>query len=441
MADCCFSKGYGIFFHSQAAPRFRQNRAMPMNSDDFRKLVKDALEHLYDTAYLEVHPLLAHLTGADTANRAIHAQKLRGLLKESIEILRPPQGMPSRSPEWRSYLALRYRYVQEMTVGQVENELGVSRRQLQRETQRGLEALASILWTRHGGEPATASAAELPAAVPAPELESELNQWELARQVCEVRTLVADALGLLTAALTPGQASVQIDLPRTLAPVLVDTTMTRQALLMTMRLLMQPAGGPLALTAVRQGEFMEIQLRAPAGAARPAENDWEAPRLLIRRQGGDLSVEDSQAAVWRVNIRLPMVGQTRVLVIDDNPAILQLFERYLTPQHYEIIKANNGVEILALVKESRPAVIILDIMMPNLDGWQVLRTLKENPDTAHTPIIICSVLKEPELALSLGADAYLKKPVERLALLAQVERLLDPQVPASATPPPRSPNN
>ncbi len=400
---------------------------MPLESADFRKLIKDALEHLYDTAYLEVHPLLPHLTGAGTSNRATHAQKLRSVLKESIEMLRPPQGMPSRSPEWRSYLALRYRYVQEMTVGQVENELGLSRRQLQREIQRGLEALASFLWANNGSEPVAPSAAE--AAAPAPELESELNQWELARQVCDVRTLVNDALGLLKAALATGQAAVEVNLPDPPAPVLVDTTMARQALLMTMRLLVQHTHGPLTLTAVQQGGFMEIQLRAPCGPVRPTENDWEAPRLLIRRQGGVLSVEEG-GTDWRVNIRLPMGGQTRVLVIDDNPAILQLFERYLTPQHYEIIKASSGAEVLALVKETRPAVIILDVMMPNLDGWQVLRSLKENPDSSRTPVIICSVLKEPELALSLGADAYLKKPVERLALLAQVERLLSPTVPA-----------
>jgi CheY-like chemotaxis protein len=413
---------------------------MPTESADFRKLVKDSLEHLYDTAYLEVHPLLPHLTSPDTANRATHAQKLRSLLKESLEMLRPPQGLPSRSPEWRSYLALRYRFVQEMTVGQVENELGLSRRQLQREIQRGLEALTSILWANHGAEPAAPSA-EPGAAATAPDLESELNQWQLARQSCEVRTLVDDTLGLLKAASAPGQAALEINLPNSLAPVLVDTTMARQALLMTMRLLLQHASGPITLTAVPQRDFMEIQLRATAGFVRPAENDWEAPRLLIRRQGGVLSVEEGRDPDWQVNIRLPMGGQTRVLVIDDNPAILQLFERYLTPQHYEIIKSNSGVEILPLVKESRPAVILLDVMMPNLDGWQVLRSLKENPDTARIPVIICSVLKEPELALSLGADAYLKKPVERLALLSQIERLLDPAVSAQATPPPKSPDN
>jgi CheY-like chemotaxis protein len=395
---------------------------MPVESTDFRKLVKDALEHLYDTAYLEVHPLLPHLVDADASNRASHAQKLRSLLKESIEMLRPPQGKPSRSPEWRSYLALRYRYVQEMTVGQVESELGVSRRQLQREIQRGLEALASILRAHRGAD----SAAPAPAgqAAPSPELESELNQWELSRQACDVAGLIDDALDLLKAALAPEQPSVEIDLAADLAPILVDTTMARQALLMVLRLLVQQ-GGSVGLSAVPGRDVLEIRLRPRGGSPPPPEDAWETPRLLIRRQGGSLSV-DSEGAV----IRLPTAGQTRVLVIDDNPAILQLFERYLTSQHYEIVKAGGGQEVLALARETRPAVIILDVMMPHLDGWQVLRSLKENADTAATPVIICSVLKEPELALSLGADAYLKKPVERLALLEQVERLLHPSIPA-----------
>jgi CheY-like chemotaxis protein len=411
-----------------------------MNPTEFRKLVRDALEHLYDTAYLEVHPLLDHITGVTTAHRSTRAQELRGLLKQSIEDLRSPQGMPSRSPEWRSYLALRYRYVQDMTMGQVESELGLSRRQLQREIQKGLEALASIMWARHGAKVETTSSLELASAAPAPELESELEQWELARQACDVHILVNDALALLMAAREAGQADVQVNLPSSLALVFVDATLTRQALLMTMHLLIQHARDPITLTAVQQDRFVEMQLRGPSGAIYPAEDGWEALRLLIHRQGGSLSVEGGEKQGWQVNIRLPLADQNCVLVIDDNPAILQLFERYLTPQHYEVIKAHGGADVLDLVAETRPAVIILDVMMPNLDGWQVLHSLKENPATAGTPIIVCSVLKEPELALSLGAHAYLKKPVERLALLAQVERLVNPGAPAEAAPPPESPS-
>src|SRR5512147_2263532 len=117
-----------------------------MKLEEFRKLVKDALEHLYDTAYLEVHPLLTQVSGVTTANRATRAQALRSILKDAVEELRPPEGLSSGSPEWRSYLVLRCRDIQGMTIGQVENELGLSRRQLQREIRKGLEALASMLW-------------------------------------------------------------------------------------------------------------------------------------------------------------------------------------------------------------------------------------------------------------------------------------------------------
>src|SRR5512138_566424 len=120
-----------------------------MKLEEFRKLVKDVLEHLYDTAYLEVHPLLTQLSGIATTNRSTRAQELRSILKDAVEELRPPEGIPSGSPEWRSYLVLRCRYIQGMTIGQVENELGLSRRQLQRETLKGLEALASMLWASH----------------------------------------------------------------------------------------------------------------------------------------------------------------------------------------------------------------------------------------------------------------------------------------------------
>ena len=79
-----------------------------MESDEFRKQVKDALKHLCDTVYLQVHPLLPQITDATASDQLTRAQKLRGLLKDAIETLRQQQGSPSSSPHeaWRSYLAL-----------------------------------------------------------------------------------------------------------------------------------------------------------------------------------------------------------------------------------------------------------------------------------------------------------------------------------------------
>lgn len=138
---------------------------------EFRKQVKEALDNLYNTAYLETHPLLSRFSTREADSRLTRAQRLRGLLKETIEALRPQEGSPTTSPEWRSYLALRYRYVQGMSPGEIELELGISLRQLQRELHQGLDAVAALLWEKQTQPPAAPTAAQ--------ELQSELDQWEI----------------------------------------------------------------------------------------------------------------------------------------------------------------------------------------------------------------------------------------------------------------------
>src|SRR5512143_2555498 len=178
---------------------------------EFRKQVKEVLEHLYDTAYLETHPLLTQFSNAAADSRLTRAQRLRSLLKEAIETLRPQGRAPSGSPEWRSYLALRYRYVQGMSQGDTESELGISLRQLQRELHKGLDAVAAILWEKRtiltvGSQSETQ------------ELEKELDQWAISRQVCAVETLVDDTLWLLKPLLAERGTNLQIKLPPNLAP-------------------------------------------------------------------------------------------------------------------------------------------------------------------------------------------------------------------------------
>jgi CheY-like chemotaxis protein len=404
-----------------------------MKLEEFRKLVKDALEHLYDTAYLEVHPLLTQVSGVTTANRSTRAQALRSILKDAVEELRPPEGLPSGSPEWRSYLVLRCRYIQGMTIGDVEDKLGLSRRQLQREIRKGLEALASMLWANHRVKtdslPTTASVLAMPLPNPGNEsdpLEMELDQWELTLQNCDVHSLVNDTLWLLRSTMEQKQTDMQVDVPAALPPVFVDATLTRQALFKIMRLMIQNSQAPLSLTATSKDNFVVLQMRNSDCAHCLEERGWQAAQRIIRDQGGSLNLETDPAFGFQITIRLPLAGQTQILVIDDNQGTLQLFERYLTPHHYEVKKAQGGLEALSMVTENPPDLIILDVMMPTMDGWQVLHSLKQNPSTENIPVIVCSVLKEPELAISLGARAYLKKPVDRLELLATLERILHP---------------
>jgi len=111
-----------------------------------------------------------------------------------------------------------------------------------------------------------------------------------------------------------------------------------------------------------------------------------------------------------------------VLCIDDDPEVIDLLRRYLIPEGYSVRGVNSGEEGIRLAQELHPAVITLDIMMPEKDGWQVLRELKDNPMTRDIPVIIHSVVENRPLALSLGALEVVTKPSEPKEILSIVER-------------------
>ena len=386
-----------------------------MEFDTFHKQVKDALEHLHDAAHLQVHSLLSQMTDAVADSQQTRAQRLRAWLKNAIEQLRPPQDLPSNAPEWRSYLALRYRYIQRMNPANIESELGISQRQLYRELNKGLDALANLLWEQR--TPPDQTTARAPATQ---ELENELSQWTLARQSGDVRALVQETLSTLKPMIEARGIVVDAEFPADLPNVFVDATLTRQALLNLLRFAIKQARHTVVLRAGAQAKHIGIVIVVEDVAVDCAGEDWHNAELLFNAQGGILDLNRA----GQITILLPRPTQPRVLVIDDNPAIQQLFERYLAPQQYQVLHAQSGEDALRLVAETQPDVITLDVMMPNMDGWQVLRALAQNPATAKIPVVVCSVLREPEIALSLGARAYLKKPIDRLTLVQTLARVL-----------------
>lgn len=395
-----------------------------MNFDDFRKQVKDALEHLYDTAHLETHPLLSQFAEGSSATRTTRAQKLRALLKNTIEHLRPQTETVARSPEWRSYLALRCRYVQGMSQTEIENELGISLRQLQRELHKGLDAVATVLWEQRQ----TITPLQAPSMTQ--ELENELSQWTLTRQSCAVRALIEETLSTLKPTLESRRVNIDLQLPADLN-VFVDETLARQALLNVFRLAVNQARVNIVVRANVQETIVGVFIVVEDVVVDWQTEEWHNAELLFKAQGGILDLNTA----GQIAILLPRPTQPRILVIDDNAALQQLFERYLAPHQFRVIHAQTGDEALRLATEIKPDAITLDVMMPRIDGWQVLRALQANPATAQIPVIVCSVLKEPEIALSLGARAYLKKPVERLVLVETLARILE----SSAGAPPSSP--
>jgi signal transduction histidine kinase/CheY-like chemotaxis protein len=111
----------------------------------------------------------------------------------------------------------------------------------------------------------------------------------------------------------------------------------------------------------------------------------------------------------------------QVLLIDDDPFLRDALSRLLLKDGHRVITAENGTEGLRMARELHPGLIILDVLMPRMDGWEVLKALKVDPKLAQIPVIMLSILDEAEKGLALGAVEYLFKPVDH-ALLAETLR-------------------
>lgn len=122
-----------------------------------------------------------------------------------------------------------------------------------------------------------------------------------------------------------------------------------------------------------------------------------------------------------------------VLVVDDEPMTRTLLQLMLAPADYEVAEAGDGLEALTIIEQKVPHILVLDVMMPSMDGLTVCRRLRQNEATKELPIILLSAKTTPEAVkegLIAGANRYLTKPVSRKDLLVNLEELLA-SVPAS----------
>jgi two-component system cell cycle response regulator len=116
----------------------------------------------------------------------------------------------------------------------------------------------------------------------------------------------------------------------------------------------------------------------------------------------------------------------RVLVVDDIPANVKLLEARLSAEYFDVATASNGAEALAICDRAECDIVLLDVMMPDMDGFEVCRRLKSNPATHHIPVVMVTALDQPSdrvAGLEAGADDFLTKPVSDVALIARVRSL------------------
>lgn len=121
------------------------------------------------------------------------------------------------------------------------------------------------------------------------------------------------------------------------------------------------------------------------------------------------------------------MAHERILVVDDSPLVLNIVSEFLENNGFTTLAANNGVEAIEKTFKEQPDLIILDVLMPRMNGYQVCRLLKSDPETLHIPVIILTVKDQTYDKYwgdQVGADGYLSKKFEQTVLLEMIKKLI-----------------
>lgn len=408
--------------------------------DDFCKQLQSALAHLYDPQY-QFPEALYQATACDPTSAP---EAVQSALSQSIESLAlHAQGEPD-SRLRRDYEVLYLRFVLGLTQEEAADRLHMSLRTLQRIQREAVHLLARQLWDRmHKGSPgleeSISTAAKLPKMVSSssqrPEWLSQIRQELLSLQRsardarCDLGEALSDALRIATARSSVGKAMVEVQPIQPPIHVRFHPPALRQTLLTLINDLFDAVGseGRIAIHAQGTGERGKLTMMAQPF---PEDRELEialAQELLIAHGAGIKIDQEGDAII--LTLDLPLVQTARekitVLVVDDNVDLVTLYRSYCVGTPYFIQHIRKGSQVLAALAAFHPDLILLDVLLPDMNGWDLLLDLHANPATRTTPIIVCSVVTDEQLALDLGAAFYLRKPVWREQLLSAFEHVLN----------------
>ncbi len=402
--------------------------------EQFLKHLRGALNHLYDDpGYLRRSPLATLLGVAD---RFDAPAALRRVLIEAIESLEPAGDELSQSPAWQIYGALYYRYVQQLSRQQVADQLGISVRQLSRWQRAALETLADTLWEQFDLEAkffenAGSSFEQEPVAIPTVDEELAWLKEVPPEAPVDLRQTLLAVLDRIQPLATQYGVRLEIMPLGDLPYLAVHQLALKQVLLNLISVAIHQApGGTIVVSGRRLRQEVEIEIRcaeAHPGDTPVVDDDQASVEMayyLVDMCRGKLNLS-IDGGKFDAKLTIPALEQLPVLVIDDNVDTLRLLQRYTSNTRYRLISTDDPDQVLDLVERFSPRIIVLDVMMPRVDGWELLALLKQHPLTRHIPIIVCTILPQEELADSLGADGYVRKPVKRQAFLVALDRLAE----------------
>lgn len=405
--------------------------------EDFEQALREALTHLYDPIYRP--PALLRLVigralpGADAS--------MQSLIVAAIASLKPAANVPPGARLYRLYELLSSRYVHELTQEETAERLGITARHLRREQQRAVHLLAQHLWERSRIDNDPLAISAIPAtsppvptatrtpAEPPEDWQSQVHQ-ELAvlkegdpDAVADVDGVIQQVVELANRAAQKHGVRVDAQVAGSGLLVRVHPAMLRQVMIVAVQKMVQVmAGGQIEIAATHVADRIQLTL---AGSPLPPHFMLQSEfiQAIVAAANGTLHTR-LDAGRYLIEIELPSEAPVTVLVVDDNADLVHFFRRYTDRSRFRILHLEQGSAIFETLQQMRPQVIVLDVMLPDMDGWEILTRLHGDPETRAIPVIICSVVRQAELARDLGATLYLPKPVRRGELIQALEQAL-----------------
>lgn len=384
--------------------------------EEFARSVKGALESLYDLPTLQRHPLAQGGTEAARPGESA-GQRLRSELMGAIETLNPGPATPFLAPRARAFHLLHLHYVEGMTVQETARELGLSERQAYRDLRQADAGIAALLWGNRSIRPPVHPTSESGTNVLS-SVEAEMDRLPPIAQSVDLSALLMRVLRAVERLAAQRGVTLLSAIPAEPVAVSADPVLAQQIFTRLLSQAIQQAlPGELHVRVVAQedGPVITFLYRSETGQSK-ATLRTPIVAQLAERLGWQIEQTENAAGQSVVTVNTRPCGPS-VLVIDDNQGLVELLRRYLAGLTCQVWTATSSGAGLELADELIPDAIILDVMMPEMDGWELLQRLRAHPSTAAIPVIICSVFNDPELAFSLGASTILTKPVKQSDLV------------------------
>jgi CheY-like chemotaxis protein/predicted DNA-binding protein (UPF0251 family) len=400
--------------------------------DEFKQELQEALSHLHDPDYAASEKLCA-VIGYDLQDRS---PSIQSTILRAIEQLEPPLDTPSSALTKQTYDLLHNRFVLELTQEETAYQLDVSRRTINRMQHRAVHTLAGALWER--GQATEEGASDIQSLDWRSQVQRELDslQARAPDALADVEETIGSVMGFMEPLVAKlgmrmEVKSVQPGLVAAVHPVLLQQVLISAV----KRLASHISDGQIAIYARLEDGNAKITLTGNAAVQGGlSESDLMEDIPMSRGMLLEACVDGSQIFVW---ITVPAPSKVTVLVVDDNEDMARFYRDCTIGTTYHIVHTAQGSGLPEIVEATNPDVIVLDVMLPDIDGWRLLMRLREAPETRSIPVIVCSVIREEDLALSLGAAGYLAKPVRP----RQFVQALDRVVPLAATADSISPAN